>query len=278
MRKSGQVRAVSLNITAWIIGLIWILPIIGIFMTAIRPFDEVINGWWKFDTFTPTFSNFFDALNHPTAPLFSGMKNSLIVAIPSTFLPLIVATMTGYGLSRYHFPMRKIFIITVVLTLTLPQQMIAVPIFQIMSTLGLVDSYFGLILVHTAWGIPWITFFMRNYFKTLPFSIEEAARIDGASDFQIFYKIVLPNALPAIASASALQFTWVWSDFFLALILIYSPNKLLATQGIPLMRGVYHVDWGLLSAASILVMIIPILIYLLLQRYYVKGMVGWTIK
>jgi multiple sugar transport system permease protein len=119
---------------------------------------------------------------------------------------------------------------------------------------------------------------MRNYFKTLPVTIEEAARIDGASDSQIFFRVVLPNAFPAIASAAALQFTWVWSDFFLALILIYSPSKILATQRIPLMRGQYQVDWGLLSAASILVMIVPIMIYILLQRYYVRGMVGWTIK
>ncbi|AKI98109.1 carbohydrate ABC transporter permease [Kosmotoga pacifica] len=269
---------IALNVFAWLVGLVWILPVIGILMTAIRPFDEVINGWWHFEEFTPTFSNFFKALNHPTAPLFVGLKNSIIIALPATILPLFIATLAGYGLSRYNFPLRKGFIIAVVLTLTLPQQMIAVPIFQMMSDLGLVDSYLGLILLHTAWGTPWITFFMRNYFKTMPISIEEAARIDGASDFQIFYRVVLPNIFPAVASASALQFTWVWSDFFLALILIYSPDKLLMTQRVPLMRGVYHVDWGLLSAASIMVMIVPILIYLLLQRYYVKGMVGWTIK
>lgn len=278
MRKKRLAGNILKNSLGWIIALVWILPIAGIFMTAIRPYSEVINGWWQFEEFNPTFSNFTGALFHESSPLLQGMINSLYIAIPATIIPLILATMAGYGIARYRFPLRKTFIITVVMTLALPQQMIAVPIFQIMSSLGLVDSFWGLILVHTAWGIPWTTFFMRNYFKTLPVTIEEAARIDGASDSQIFFRVVLPNAFPAIASAAALQFTWVWSDFFLALILIYSPSKILATQRIPLMRGQYQVDWGLLSAASILVMIVPIMIYILLQRYYVRGMVGWTIK
>ena len=253
------------TVVAWIVALIWILPLMGVVMTALRPFSEVIDGWWKLEPFNATLSNFSGALNHRTAALYKGMINSLMIAIPATIAPLLLATLAGYGISRYGFPLRKTFILTVVLTLALPQQMIAIPIFRIMSNLGLVDTFFGLILLHTAWGIPWITFFMRNYFKTLPADMEEAARIDGAGDFGIFFRVVLPNAFPA-------------SDFFLALILIYSPEKLLATQRIPLMRGVYHVDWGLLSAASLLVMTVPVLIYVLLQRYYVRGMVGWTIK
>ncbi|HAA85676.1 MAG TPA: ABC transporter permease [Kosmotogaceae bacterium] len=277
MRKK-TFEKIAFSTIGWFIGLVWILPVMGILMTAIRPYSEVIDGWWRFDSFNPTFSNFINALTHPTASMLEGMVNSLIIAVPATILPLLLATIAGYGISRYKFPFRKSLVVAVVLTLALPQQMIAVPLFSIMSNLGLVDTYAALILVHTAWGIPWITFFMRNYFKTLPNDMEEAARIDGATDFQIFYRVVLPNAFPAIASASALQFTWVWSDFFLALILIYSPDRILATQRVPLMRGQYHVDWGLLSAASILVMIVPILIYIFLQRYYVRGMVGWSGK
>ncbi len=276
--KKKTIEKVAFTSIGWLIGLIWILPLMGILMTAIRPYREVIDGWWKFDSFTPTISNFVNALTHPTASMLEGMVNSLIIAVPATVLPLLIAAIAGYGISRYKFPFRKTLVIAVVFTLALPQQMIAVPIFRLMSDFGLVDTYAALILVHTAWGIPWITFFMRNYFKTLPNDMEEAARIDGATDFQIFYRVVLPNAFPAMASASALQFTWVWSDFFLALILVYSPDKILATQRIPLMRGVYHVDWGLLSAASILVMVVPILIYIFLQRYYVRGMVGWSGK
>ena len=269
---------ITLNLLSWIVGLIWLIPFIGVFMTALRPLDELLHGWWNFESFHPTFSNFKSAWFHPTAPLSVGILNSLKVAIPSTVIPIILATMMGYYFSRYRFPFRRSMFILIIITITLPQQMIAIPIYKMLSATGLLDTYTGLILLHTSWGIPWITFFMRNFFTTIPISIEEAARLDGAGDITIFFRIALPLSLPAIGSAATLQFNWVWSDFFLALITVYSPDKLLATQRIPLMRGVYHVDWGLLSSAAITVMIVPIIVYVFLQKYYIKGMIGWATK
>ncbi len=271
-------KKLVVNIIGWIFGLVWLVPFMGVFMTAIRPMDELLNGWWDFSSFHPSFNNFYQAWNHPTAPLSRGIPNSLIVATSATVLPLVIATMAGYYLARYRFPLKKLVYIVVVITLALPLQMVAIPLYEMLLKMNLLDSYIGLILLHTAWGTPWITFFMRNFFTTLPPQIEEAARIDGASDFKIFFKIAFPLSLPAIGSAAALQFTWVWSSFFLELITIYTPERFLATQRIPLMRGVYHVDWGVLSAAAIMVMMVPILVYLLLQKYYIRGMIGWSMK
>jgi multiple sugar transport system permease protein len=247
-------------------------------MAAIRPFSEILHGWWNFAEFNPSFEDFVKAWNHPTAPLGEGFRNSFLVVIPATIIPMLVASLAGYGFARFSFPIRDYLFLTIVLIMAIPQQMIAVPIFRILQNFALLDNYIGLILVHSAWGLPWIILFMRNYFSTLPVEIEEAAKVDGASDFEIFYKIVLPMAMPALASVAVLQFMWVWNDFFLALIIIWSPDKLLATQRIPLMRGVYHIDWGVLSAASILLMLVPIAIYALMQKYYIRGMIGWTIK
>jgi len=269
---------IIIHIIAWSAALIWILPFLGVLMTSIRPFREVLFGWWNFADFHPSLNNFVEAWNHPNVPLGIGMRNSFLVAIPSTLMPMFVASLAAYGFARFSFPIRDYIFAFIVLMMAVPQQMIAVPIFQIMNSLGLVDNYIGLILVHSAWGLAWIILFMRNFFLTLPIEIEEAAKVDGASDFKIFYKIVLPMTLPALASVAVLQFMWVWNDFFLALILIQSSDKLLATQRIPLMRGEFFVDWGVLSAASILVMMVPVLIYVLLQKYYIKGMIGWTIK
>jgi len=153
-------------------------------------------------------------------------------------------------------------------------------LFQMMMKFGLIDNFLSLILVHSAWGLPWIILFMRNFFSALPVEIEEAARVDGASYFKIFYKIVLPMSLPALASVTVLQFMWVWNDLFLALIFIYSDPMKLATQRLLYIgrAGPYHLDWSILSAASMIVMIVPILMFVLLQKYYIKGMVGWTIK
>lgn len=119
---------------------------------------------------------------------------------------------------------------------------------------------------------------MRNFFLSLPVELEEAAKIDGASDFQIFCKIILPVSLPALASAATLQFTWVWSDFFFALLYIHTPTKYLASQRLPLLKGVYQVSWDLICAGAVLVMAVPILLYIILQKYYIRGMIGWTIK
>jgi len=270
---------IIVHIIAWSVALIWILPFLGVFMASIRPVREIIHGWWNFDPFNPTFKNFIEAWNHSMFPLWRGVLNSFIVAIPSTIIPLFLGALAGYGFARFSFPIKNYIFLTIVLLMAMPQQSVAIPLYMMMNSLGLIDNYIGLITVHSAWGLPWIILFMRNFFSTLPVEVEEAARVDGASSFKIFYKIVLPMALPALASVVVLQFMWVWSDFFLALILIYDPDLLLATQRVPRIAfGAFHVDWGILSAGSIIVMAVPIIVFALLQKYYIRGMIGWTVK
>jgi len=274
------ITTIIVHVIAWFVALIWILPFMGVFMASIRPYGEIIHGWWDFSSFNPTLSNFMGAWNHRNFPLSQGVLNSLIVAIPSTLIPLFVGALAGYAFARFSFPIKNYIFLTVVLLMALPQQSVAIPLFQMMMKFGLIDNFLSLILVHSAWGLPWIILFMRNFFSALPVEIEEAARVDGASYFKIFYKIVLPMSLPALASVTVLQFMWVWNDLFLALIFIYSDPMKLATQRLLYIgrAGPYHLDWSILSAASMIVMIVPILMFVLLQKYYIKGMVGWTIK
>lgn len=268
----------AVHLTAWAAGLIWIIPFMGIFMASIRPHKELVHGWWQLSEVHFSFNNYLNAWSHPTAPIGEGMRNSLIVTIPATILPLLIGTLAAYAFLRLRFPGRNIIFLVIVLLLSIPQQMVAVPLFQTLLDIGLLNTFAGLIVTHTAWGLPWITMFMRNYMTTLPPEVEEAASLDGANRFQTFYKIVLPLTLPALASVAALQFTWVWNDFFMALVLLFEPNMLVATQRIPLLRGQYHVDWGILSAASMLITAVPVLIFVFLQKYYIKGLIGWTQK
>ena len=277
-KKKFTWKQLFTNLIAWTAGLIWIIPFMGILMASIRPHRELVHGWWNFEELNLSLANFSNAWNHPTAPIGEGLKNSLIVTVPATILPLIIGTLAAYGLMRLKFRGRRFILVGIVLLMSIPQQMVAVPLFQILLDLGLINSHWGLIIVHTAWGIIWISIFMRNYLTTLPVEVEEAASLDGANRFQIFSKIVLPLSLPGLASVAALQFTWVWNDFFMALITLYDPAKLVATQRIPLLKGQYSVDWGILSAASLLVTAIPLLIFVVLQKYYVKGLIGWTSK
>ena len=263
---------------AWIVAIIWIVPFIGIFVTSVSPLREVVHGWWGAKFSSMSLENFGAAWAHATAPIGQGIGNSLVVAIPATLFPLLFASMAAYGILRFRFPLRRPIFITALLLLAIPQHMVAIPLFGILLRLKLVDSYAGLIIVHTAWGIPWILLFMRAFFSTLPPEIEEAANIDGAGRFKTFARIIVPMSWPGLASVACLQFSWVWNDFFLALIFIYSPDKLVATQRIPLLRGVYHVDWGVLTAAALLITSVPILIFVLLQKYYVKGFLGFASK
>lgn len=266
------------HILAWAVSLIWIIPLLGVVMASVRPYGEVINGWWNFEVFNPTLNDFFRAWNFPSVPLSRALVNSLIVTIPSTFLPIFVAALGAYSFARFRFPTRDLLFLVVVLLQTIPQQMVIVPIYNIMIRIGLWDNFLGLILVHSAFALPWQIFFLRNFFSTLPVEVEEAARIDGASYFKIFYKIVLPLTLPALASLTALQFVWVWNDFFFAAVLISSSGKKLAPQVIPVIKGRVFIDWPLVCASSIIVMIIPIIIYFALQRYYVRGIVAGAVK
>jgi multiple sugar transport system permease protein len=279
MKNRKVITRILLHVIAFSIAVLWLLPFLGVFMASIRPFSEILRGWWGLDPFNPSFNSYMEAFFHPDLPLSRGILNSFIVAIPSTIIPLFVGALAGYVFARFSFRIRTYLFVTTVLLMALPQQSVIVPLFQTMVNLRLIDNYLSLVLIHSAWGLPWIILFMRNFFTTLPIEIEEAARVDGASDFKIFYKIVLPMAFPALASVVVLQFMWVWNDFFLAKVFIYEESMLLATQRIEFIgREAFRVNWGVLSAASIIVMIVPILIFILLQKYYVKGMIGYAIK
>jgi len=278
-RRKIRMRTIVVHLLAWGVALIWMIPFLGIFSTATRPTSEVAFGWWQLNRYHPTFDNFISALTEPRFSISTGYVNSLIIAVPATLVPIFVASLAGYGFSRFSFPMRDYLFLSIVLLMSVPAQMVAIPVFQIMVNLDLVDNQLSLILLHTAWGLPWIILFMRNFFTALPLEVEEAARVDGASDLKIFFRIVLPMAIPAFASAGILQFMWVWNDFFFALILIYTTDKMPATLLVPkLAAGQQLTDWGLLSAGSILVLIVPLALYVLLQKYYIRGMIGWTIK
>ncbi len=271
---------VFVHIIAWVIATIWLIPFLGVFIASIRPFSEVQFGWWNLQPFNLNLYNYVDAWTGQTAgtPLNNAMFNSLLVTIPATLLPVFVAALAAYSFARFRSRTKDLLFLVLVLLLTIPQQMVIVPIYTLFNSLNLLNNYVGLILLHTAFGLPWQVLFLRNFFSTLPVEIEEAALVDGASYFKIFWRIVLPLTLPALASLISLQFVFVWNDFFFALTTITDPAARLAPQVIPLLVGRYELNFSLLAAGSILVMIIPVGIYVALQRYYVKGLTAGAVK
>lgn len=266
------------NMVAWLVAALWLLPFIGLFMVSVRPYREVITqGWWSIIG-TYTVDNYIEAWSHPSFSIAWGYVNSLIIAIPSTLIPISSAALAAYAFSRFSFPVKTYLFLAMILIMAVPQQMTIIPLFMILKEAGLLNTFQGLILVHSAWGMAWSIFFLKNFFDLLPRELEEAARVDGAGDFTVFRKVVLPMSLPGIISASVLQFSWVWSDFFYALVFLIDPSKWVVTQRVASMRGEFQVDWGLISAGSIMAMAVPLILYTFLQKYYIRGFVGWTLK
>jgi multiple sugar transport system permease protein len=271
---------VLVHVVAWIIATIWLIPFLGVFLASIRPYSEVQFGWWNLQPFHLDLHNFADAWTGQTSgyPLSTAMFHSLLVTIPATFLPILVSALAAYSFARFRSRTKDFMFLILVLLQTIPQQAVIIPIYTLFNNLHLLNNYIGLILLHTAFGLPWQVLFLRNFFATLPIEIEEAARVDGASYYKIFRSIVLPITLPALASLVALQFVFVWNDFFFALTIITDPSLALAPQVIPLLIGRYQLNYSLLTAGSILVMILPIAVYVALQRYYVRGLTAGAVK
>jgi multiple sugar transport system permease protein len=281
-RKKHRITGftVAVHVVAWIIATIWIIPFLGVFLASIRPFSEVEFGWWNIHPFHIDLHNFVDAWTGQSSgyPLSTAMINSLMVTIPATFIPIFVSALAAYSFARFRSRTKDLLFLALVLLQTIPQQMVIVPIFNLFYRLQIQNNYIGLILLHSAFGLPWQILFLRSFFSTIPVEIEEAARVDGASYFKVFRRIVLPLTLPAMASLVSLQFVFVWNDFFFALSTITDPTRRLAPQIIPLLIGRYSVNWSLLAAGSILLMIIPVGIYVVLQRYYVRGLTAGAVK
>jgi len=273
-------KTILINLIVWILALAWTLPYIGIVAISVMPYREVIiKGWLRIpDVNSLTIKNYIEALNNPLYDLATGYKNSLIVASISTLIPLIGAALAAYAFSNLDFRLKPLLFGLILVIMMVPQQLTVVPLFFLYRNLGLYNTVQGIILLHSAWGIAWITFFLRNYFKFLPRSLIEAARVDGASDFRIFSRIVLPLSIPGLMAAALLQFTWVWNDLFYALIFLVSRENQVVTQKVVMLKGEYHIDWGLLAAGSIISMSMPVILYAVFNKYFMRGIAAWGVK
>ncbi|MGZ0746185.1 carbohydrate ABC transporter permease [Haloparvum sp. AD34] len=256
------------------VALLWLVPLIGLFMASVRPLNEIIQGWWHLENPTITFANYAQAWTYESGPLRQALINTAIVTIPSVLVVTLLGTMVAYPFARFDFPLKTGLFFLLIVVMAAPPELIAMGNYNTLRGTGMFDTYMGLVLVHIGWGMGWVVMFLRNYLLGLPKELEEAARIDGASRYQIFKSIVLPYSAPALVSVAVVQFTWVWNSFFFPLVFMRSKEKMLAPQVLPLMKGRLQIDWGLVAAGSILTMVVPILLFVALQRYYKQGMVA----
>ncbi len=264
-----------------LIGLIWLVPTLGLLVTSFRPRSDIQStGWWDIFNLHLTAENYRQVLE--AQGMLQAFANTVFIAVPSTLLPLGICALAAYAFSWMRFPFRDTLFLIVVGLLMVPVQVAFIPVLtgfrELVPGLELTKGYGAVWLAHTAFALPFGIFLLRNFFITLPPDMIEAARIDGASDAWIFRKIVVPVSVPAIAAYGIFQFLWVWNDLLMALVFVQDASKFPMTRAIQNLLSQYGAEWHLLAAGAFLLMIVPLIVFFSLQRYFVQGLLAGSIK
>ena len=267
-----------IHIALGVIAIIWLAPTIGLFVTSFRPRSDIqVTGWWEsFLQFRFTLSNYAEVLSGQG--MLQAFVNTLLIAVPSTIIPLVLASMAAYAFSWLHFPFRDGLFLLVVALLMVPAQVAFIPLLKLFAPTGLLNGYGAIWLTHTAFALPFGIFLLRNFFITLPRDLIEAARIDGSSTIGIFRQIVVPLSVPAIAAYGIFQFLWVWNDLLMALVFVQRGDAWPMTKAIQNLLSQYGTEWHLLAAGAFILMAVPLLVFFSLQRYFVQGLLAGSVK
>ncbi len=283
------------RIAILLIVVLWLIPTLGVMITSFRP-EELADstGWWTalvepFRDGAWTLDNYQLALD--TEGFGNAALNSLAVAIPSTVIPITVAAFAAYAFSWMQFRGRYVLFVLVVGLLVVPLQMALIPIlrlyveggqigrFIVFPDLDLNGTFLGIWLAHTAFGLPLAVYLLRNYIGSLPSSLIESAKIDGADHFTIFWRLIVPLSVPALAAFAIFQFLWVWNDLLVAYVFLggTSESRVL-TIALANLVGSRGENWHLLTAAAFISMALPLLVFFTLQRYFVRGLTAGAVK
>jgi alpha-glucoside transport system permease protein len=275
--------------------IIWIIPTLGVLLTSFRPEALVDStGWWTalahpFRTTEWTLENYRLALD--AGGLGNAFLNSLAVAVPATVIPIAIAAFAAYAFSWMEFRGRYVMFVGVVALLVVPLQMALIPILRLYNNggvvgdyiifpdLDLVGTFLGVWLAHTGFGLPLAVYLLRNYIGSLPSSIIESAKMDGADHFTIFWRLIIPLSVPALAAFAIFQFLWVWNDLLVAYVFLggTEQNRVL-TIALANLVGGRGENWHLLTAAAFISMALPLVVFFALQKYFVRGLTAGAVK
>jgi alpha-glucoside transport system permease protein len=259
------------------IGVLWLVPTLGLFFTSLlEPAEIGTTGWWELlsKPSAATFDNYRDIFDNEA--ITSAIFTTLWVSLGGTILPIVFAAFAAYAFAWLEFPGRDWLFLIVVALLVVPIQMALIPIFSLYNDLGLFDTIAGLVLFHTAFGLPFAIFLLRNFFIGIPRDLLEAARIDGASEIRIFTRLILPLGLPAIASLAIFQFLWVWNDLLVALVFARDTQPI--TVAIFSQLRQFSANIELIAPAAFVSLAIPLAVFFAFQRYFVQGLLAGSVK
>jgi alpha-glucoside transport system permease protein len=259
------------------IALLWLVPTFGLLLTSLMPAGTISQqGWWKvvqapsmatLDNYRALFDN-----NSITDALWT----TLAIAVGNTVLLVIVAALAGYAFAWLRFPGRDVLFVVVIGLLVVPIQVALIPIFSLYNSTGLFDTILGIILFHVAFGMPFAIFLLRNFFAGIPRDILESARIDGASELRIFFRLILPLGLPAIASLAIFQFLWTWNDLIVALT--FGRDVQPITIAIFTQLRQFGTNIEIIAPAAFISLAVPLLVFMAFQRYFVQGLLAGSVK
>jgi len=269
------------SLAAVVIAVLWTIPTVGLLVTSFRPEADITrNGWWNVVT-SPrfTFANYEQALFGGQTSLANYFVNTLVVTLPSVVIPISLALLAAYAFAWIDFKGRDFLFVAVFALQIVPIQVTLIPLLTQYNQWGLSGSFWPVWLSHTMFALPLAIFLLHNFMKDIPPSLVEAARVDGAGHVKIFFRVLMPLLVPAIASFAIFQFLWVWNDLLVSLTFAGGrPNVAPLTVRIAEMVGTRGNDWFLLSAGAFISMIVPVIVFLSLQRYFVRGMMAGSVK
>jgi alpha-glucoside transport system permease protein len=286
---ADRLSGVALHVAVIGLTVAWVVPTAGILFTSFRPFSEVAtSGWWVAlsPPFKFTLDNYSQVLT--TSNLGSGFFNSFMVAIPATVIPVTIAAFAAYAFAWMKFPGRDWIFLALVGLLAVPLQLTFIPITKVFVALGItpdnlsslgIPPWLGLWMAHTGYGLPFAIYLLANFFRALPSDLFESAEIDGAGTLTVFFRIVLPLSVPALASLIIFQFLWIWNDLLVALIYVGgTPEVSPLTVTLAGLTNSYGQGYQLLTAAAFFSLIVPLVVFLSLQRYFVRGILAGSVK
>ena len=284
--SKGKSKSIGSYIILVILAAFWLMPTVGLFITSLRAKGEAqTSGWWA--AILHPFTQDWDLSSYTTVltenKLGTSFISSLAVTIPATILPLLFAAYAAFGFTFLTFRGREFYFSVIIGLLVVPLQGALVPVLKMFiaftdkTGIPISGQYAAAWFVHSAFAMPLAIYILRNYMMTIPNTLIEAARMDGASNFTIFWRLVLPISVPALASFAIFQFLWVWNDYLIAFVFVGNERPVL-TYTLLAMLGQYGEGWQAVAAGSFISLSVPLLVFFTLQRYFIRGLTAGAVK